>query len=359
MNRWKENWAATQQHYLDWWNRDGLILGMWGHGFASGRASRDGSVEPPRPETLEAYHTDPDYVSQRVHYTMGTNDFPGDCLPIVRPSAGTMELAAHLGAGLSFSEDTIWYEAIIEDPASWPALSLDTSNKWYERVIRVMQLAVEKADGNYMVGLPGISPNLDVLAQMRGTGELMMDLYDRPDWVKQKLTEIDEIYFGVYDTMHEIVKLSDGSSSFYPFMLWAPGKVTQLQCDVSAMISADTFREFAVPGLKRATDRADRSLFHVDGPEMIKHVGALLEIESLDALQYTPGPGVPPGEDPHWHDMYKRILDGGKCVQIVVSNPSDIPALLDEIGTKGVYLFCGCTSTQEMESLCDTVEQRL
>jgi len=70
MNKWKDNWNETRQHYLDWWDRDGLILGMWGHGFASGRESRDGCVEPLRPETLEAYHTDPDYVSQRLHYTM-------------------------------------------------------------------------------------------------------------------------------------------------------------------------------------------------------------------------------------------------------------------------------------------------
>ena len=71
-----------------------------------------------------------------------------------------------------------------------------------------------------MVGLPGISPNLDLLAELRGTSEIMMDFFDRPDWIKQKLEEINAVYFEVYDRMYDTVKQSDGSSVFYPFMLW-------------------------------------------------------------------------------------------------------------------------------------------
>lgn len=201
---------------------------------------------------------------------------------------------------MSFQKQTVWYDAVISDPDGCPPLTFDPANHWYVLMDETLRRLATLADGNYMVGLPGISPNLDVLAELRGTSEIMMDFFDRPDWIKQKLEEIDAVYFEVYDRMYDIVKQPDGSSAFYPFMLWGPGKVTQLQGDASAMISEDMFREFMMPGLQRVAEWTDYSLFHVDGPGMIKHVDALLEIETLDAIQFTPGPGVPRGGDPHW-----------------------------------------------------------
>ena len=84
---------------------------------------------------------------------------------------------------------------------------------------------------------------------------------------------------------------------------------------------------------------------------MIKHVDTLLEIEALDAIQFTPGPGVPRGGDPHWFEMYHKILDAGKCLQAVWMSPEDVPPLLEELGTKGLYLMVECESAEEMADL--------
>ena len=27
---WKANWEDTKQHFVDWWNHEGLVIGMWG-----------------------------------------------------------------------------------------------------------------------------------------------------------------------------------------------------------------------------------------------------------------------------------------------------------------------------------------
>jgi hypothetical protein len=144
---------------------------------------------------------------------------------------------------------------------------------------------------------------------------------------------------------------------FYPFMLWGSGRVSQLQCDAAAMISEDMFREFVVPGVRRCCDWLDHSLFHVDGPGMLKHVEALCEIESLDAIQFTPGPGVPRGGDPHWWPMYRRVLAAGKSLQAVWMNPRDVRPLLDAIGPKGVYLMVECETANEMELLVGEVSR--
>ncbi len=50
---WKENWEETQQHLIDWWNQDGLVVGKWG-----ALPADKPHVELPPPETVsrEEWH---------------------------------------------------------------------------------------------------------------------------------------------------------------------------------------------------------------------------------------------------------------------------------------------------------------
>ena len=109
------------------------------------------------------------------------------------------------------------------------------------------------------------------------------------------------------------------------------------------------FREFSVPHLTEQCKFLDYSMYHLDGPGAIPHLDALLEIEELDAIQWTPGPKVPEGGDPHWFDMYKRILDVGKSILVVPVRHDRIASVLDSLGTKGVYIQTLITTEQEVE----------
>ena len=357
--KWKSNWEETQQHFLEWWKHDGLVLGMWGHGYITPGVQRGDLLKASEPDSFEAYHTDPAVVSARWYKTMSQSLFPADTLPIIRPSMGTVELAAYLGTGVLFKKDNIWYDDLGSDLDSWPKLSFDAENICFRRIEATIRSIKEWADGNCLIGFPCISPNMDVLAELRGTGALMMDFFDRPDWIKEKLVEIDELYMAVYDRLYELIKQPDGSSAFHSFMIWGPGKTTQLQGDTAAMLSADMFREFMVPGFTRIAEWTDNSLFHVDGPDMIKHVDALLEIDALDAIEFTPGPSVPEGGDPHWFDMYRRILDAGKSLQAVWVKPDEIVPLLNAVGTHGVYLMVDCQDADEMTRVTEKTKQAM
>ena len=347
MMDWKHNWNETRQHFLDWWDRKGMILGMWGYGFTQPQPIHEICDYQPKTNDLEIYHSDPAYVARKWHARMARTCFPADTLPLIRPTVGTVELAAYLGASVTFQEETLWYDHV----PSGEILALDPGNKWYSRMNETLRRTTQAAAGRYAVGMPGISPGLDVLAELHGTQELMMDMIDRPEWVKARLDEIDEIYFDVFDKFRDVIRLPDDSMAFYSFMIWGPGRISQLQCDAAAMISEDMFREFVVPGMRRCCDWLDHSLFHVDGPGMLKHVDALCEIESLDAIEFTPGPGVPRGADPHWFPLYKRILAAGKCVQAVWMSPEDVIPLLDAVGPRGMYLMVECENVEEMAAL--------
>ena len=103
------------------------------------------------------------------------------------------------------------------------------------------------------------------------------------------------------------------------------------------MFSADMYRRFVVPALTEQCAWLDNSIYHLDGTQAVHHLDALLEIEPLDAIEWTPQAGIETGGHKRWHDMYKRILAAGKSVQVVNVELHELAPLLDTIGTKGVY----------------------
>ena len=102
--------------------------------------------------------------------------------------------------------------------------------------------------------------------------------------------------------------------AFCYFSSWAPGKMSKLQSDISTMISQDDYRRFVQPFIREQCQKIDYTLYHLDGVGAMHHLPALLEIEELNAIQWTPGVGEPQGGSPKWYDLYKKILAGGKSV---------------------------------------------
>ena len=120
--------------------------------------------------------------------------------------------------------------------------------------------------------MPAFGSNLDVLAGLRRTQNLLYDLFDRPDWLQRKLEEINQAFFTAFADYYQHIQMSDGSSAYAYFSLWGPGKISQVQCDFAAMISPSMFAEFVVAPLRRQCQWLDHSLFHLDGPSCICYV---------------------------------------------------------------------------------------
>ena len=354
---WHDNWERTKQRYIDWWNQDALILGMWGHGFEEpDRAPHEEVPEPPPPKDFEQLHSDPEYAAAYQHYHASRRVCPGEIVPSIRPNPGVVELSAYLGANLEFQEHTVWYRPTLDDTEKWPQPSFDPENKWFKKMLEMMEILAPMAAGKYAVGFSGISPNLDVLAELRGTGEIMMDLIRNPNWIHEKLLEIEEVYYKVYDRMYDIIKLPDGSSYYAPFMVWGPGKTAQLQCDAMLMVSPDMFDEFIAPGLKRVSEWLDNTIYHVDGPDALMHLDKVLAIDSIAAIEFTPGAGQPQGGDQNWWNYYHQILDAGKSLQAVWLQPDEVIPMIKEFGPNGLYLMVDCKNAAEMEKLAEEVE---
>jgi hypothetical protein len=311
------------------------------------------------PPTEAAFYTDAPGRARRNHYRLSRAAFPLDMIPIADTMIGPGSLALCLGSEPEFAETTVWFGSIMEhedEPEKCGPLRFDPENRWWKIHEATLRECASLARGKYLVGCPDLVENIDILASLRGMSTLFMDMVSRPEWVSEKLREINQAYFEVYDRIYEIIKLEDGSAAFEAYKLWGPGKTAKVQCDASTMFSAEMFRKFVVPSLREQCAYLDYSMYHLDGSEEFRHLDALLEIEELDAIEWTPNANLPLGGDPQWYDLYRRILDAGKSVQAYLVWPGEIVPLLDAIGDRGVYVLGLFRNQAEVETVAKEIE---
>lgn len=359
IRQYKPNWDETRRHFVDWWAHRGLVVGAWNPPRAE-RPIEDVEEPPPPPADRRGLYCDAGPRAHRMHRHLAGGWYGLDILPVAVPEFGPGSLGTFLGAEPNFGPDTVWYEhpwANRADPESLPPLRLDGANRWWLKHLEVIDAMVARAGGRFLVGCPDLVENMDVLAALRGGMAFLQDLIDRPAWVERILEEINHVWFAAYQQIYDRIRLPDGSSVFWAFLLWGPGKVAKLQCDASAMFGPGMFRRFVLPPLTRQCQWLDHSCYHLDGTAALMHLDALLEIEALDAIEWTPEPKAPPGGDRHWHDLYRRIKSAGKSVLVVQIAPDQVAPLLDAVGPAALYLQCAPADQREAEALARQVEK--
>lgn len=354
---WKKNWAQSKARFINWWQRKGLLVGMWGAPEMD-KPVHENVPRPRCPRTIRDRYCDVEYRAAENHYRLSRSIFPLDILPMAITDLGPGSLALFLGATPEFAEDTVWFHPCFEGDANQvPTLEFNPDNEWWSLTEAILKRCVELSCRNYIVGCPDLVENLDVLCSLRGVERVMLDIIERPGWVQDKIWEIHRAWIEAYKRIYDIIKLEDGSAQFGAFYIWAPGTVAKLQCDASAMISPSMFRQLVLPALRAQCDWLDYSLYHLDGTQALVHLDALLEIESLDAIEWTPQAGIEPGGHPRWYQLYKRILAAGKSVQIVNVEPHQVKPLLDTLGPNGVYMLIQFKHEHEIEQVARTIEQ--
>ena len=343
---------ATKARYIEGWNRRGVIVNMWEH-FQDGVSPHADVPAPEPPRDLNQRWFDPEWRSRQLHWYVAHSSLKADMLPVANTQLGPGSLAAILGGELEGGEDTIW---IHPSKDFNPSIPFDPNNTNYLLHKDLLRACKRKAEGRYYVGMPDLMEGLDVLSALKGTDQVLMDTVMHPELVERQMQRINDIYFQVFDELYDIIREGDEMAFCY-FSSWAPGKMTKLQSDISTMISEDDYRRFVQPFIREQCRRIDYTLYHLDGVGAIRHLPALLEIEELDAIQWTPGVGEPQGGNSKWHSLYRRILDGGKSVMCCWVSLSELPSLLDAIGTEGVHLEMDFHNEQEVEQALEIVER--
>lgn len=347
--RWKDNWPDTQRRFMDWWRHEGLLVGGWMPPALTHGRPHAAVEAPPASDAVGRIYRDPNYRAAVEHHRLAHAYLGGDQLPVANTNIGPGSLALYLGSEAGISEETVWFHPWM-DSIDQP-LVFDPENAWWRTTAATLCACAHNAQGKYLVGCPDLVENLDILAAGRGPESTMIDLVEQPAAVLARLAELNRAWFEVYTRVYDLIRLPDGSSAFGAFCLWGPGKTAKVQCDASAMISPRMFRRFVQPFLAEQCAWLDHSMYHLDGHQCLCHLEALLEIEGLGAIEWTPDPTVPSGGDPCWYNFYRRILAAGKSVQVVNLKPHEVLPLLDAVGPKGMYLLMNVDGQDEFDAV--------
>ena len=352
MKTWKSNLEETKQRYINWWNHKGIILNMWEH-FQEGVQPHAEITPPALAKDLSQKWFDPQWRAEYLDWYVAHSSLKADILPVANTQLGPGSLAAILGGVFEGGEDTIW---IHPNPDFTDEIVFNPEHPNWILHKELLKACKAKANGHYFVGMPDLMEGLDVLATLKGTDRVLLDTVMQPEILEQQMQQINDIYFKVFDELYDIIREGDEMAFCY-FSSWAPGKMSKLQSDISTMISQDDYRRFVQPFIREQCQKIDYTLYHLDGVGAMHHLPALLEIEELNAIQWTPGVGEPQGGSPKWYDLYKKILAGGKSVMACWVTLDELKPLLDHIGADGVHLEMDFHNEKEVEQAMRIVEE--
>ena len=361
--KYKKNWEETKKNFTAWWNNSSRSRPLMKI-VTRREEPREELEEVESPDSAQKKHVGLNYNLAEIRNYCRTHNFKADAYPSLDLNIGPGSMAVYLGSKPVFSEDTVWYEEIIEN--DWEEigeLEYDPDNYWWQFHLNLIKEAHQKANGEFFVNIPDIIENFDILASLRGTQSLCFDLIDQPEKLKNYLQQLDKLYFKYYNQIYNVVKDENGGSSFTAFNIWGPGKTAKLQSDFSALISPDQFREFVKPSLENQCQKLDNTVFHLDGPECIIHLDALMEISGLNALQWTPGAANPGGGNSRWYEIYDKVKEADKALHISIYDGEfadwmkRADNLVDRYGRDGLYLLFPEMSEKQGKELIKKAEK--
>ena len=274
-------------------------------GSSSGEAKPDDTRQRDTDGDYEDFWTDFDTIESRHLEQFPHLAYVAETYPRLRTNMGVGSLALYLGCEPIFRRDTVWYTPAFSSVLD-AQVALDPQNRWLQASLEITGRGVREGKGRYLTGFPDIVEHLDILSELVGAQTLLCEMMDEEEAVEVVLGEIQRAWFRAYDLHYDLIRDGEGYASYGPFQLLGKGRVAKLQCDMSAMISTEMFDRFAVPLLREQAAWLDKSLYHLDGVDALRHMDSVLAIWEITALQWTPGAGKPAGAG--------RNSPSGKCI---------------------------------------------
>ncbi len=303
-------------------------------------------VKPRRPyggpvsqhTTLRERWLDAEFAVESAIGEISRRDYVGDNFPVFWPNVGPEITATLFGCELEFGETTIWSHPVVHKPEDWKRMITappNFGNVYWQTIERMTDYAIERCQGRYIVGITDLHGNYDILAALRDPQSLCMDLVDCPDLARRAGQNVAEGYVEAFKRSYQkLAAAGFGSTTWMPSYHVGPAYAPS--SDFWCMVSTGMARKMILPDILREMEPLERSIFHLDGPQALKHLALLLKIPQLNAVQWVYGDGH--GRAADWLDVYRRIRAAGKSVQVVAADAADALAVLREIGPSGVWL---------------------
>ncbi|MHB0997699.1 MAG: hypothetical protein ACYC27_00520 [Armatimonadota bacterium] len=252
-------------------------------------------------------------IIDRWDYNLSCARYLGDSFPVAMPNFGPGVAAALMGAILQNGAETSWFHPVEEVEIEDLEFEYDSDNVWLNRIRDIYKAGIERWNGQVQMSMTDLGGNLDILSSFRPGEKLLYDLYDYPEQVKEKTWDAHRMWWKYYNEFNSILQpVNPGYTAWASIFSETPSYM--LQCDFCYMISPEMFDEFVKPELAESCRKLGNAFYHLDGPGQLPHLDSLLTIEELKGVQWVPGAGVPDWE--YWPEVYRKIRDAGKLIQV-------------------------------------------
>lgn len=380
---YKKNWEQTQEKFKNYWKQQNTgrplmcviarkpEIEPYSEGKPVEGGCRDVICQGKYynlPEELKWKDMDDKYLNAdrvvaRYRQFCETHEFLGESFPNLDVDFGPGSLAAYLGSDIGFKEDTVWFKPCLEDWEEVPEFRFDPDSKWFQKHLEFVKRCKELVGDDFLIDMPDLMENIDVLASLRGAQDILYDMIDEPEIIEERVKQIEKIYYEYYDRFYDVIKDSQGGNAYTVFQIWGPGRTVKLQCDFSAMMSPTNFRDFILEPLRSQAAKADQVLYHLDGPDAIKHLDAVLEVEGIRALQWTSGDAGPDGTLEDWDVIYDKARAAGKSLWIKVYSGEfedwikNVDRIVQKYGSHSLFLLFPEMSMEQAHTLLSYADE--
>ena len=346
----KPDFEDVLNRYEAWWNCDIVDRPLVSIVFPVPETERQ-ALPQKEHATIRDRWMDTDYVVSTAEVHLRNTVHFADSLPVAWPNLGPELFSAFYGCEMEYGEDTAWSKPILRDwsESALSNLRLDTNNFYFRKIMEMTDALIEAGKGKFIVGYTDLHGGGDAIAAFRDPQELLIDTIEVPGAIRTLCDRITTDLLVVYDLFHE--RLSSAgmpSTTFIPAT--CRGKFHVPQNDFSCMISDAAFEDLFIPGIIRECQHMDRCIYHLDGPQALRHLGRLLEIPDIHAINWTPGAGQDYWVD--WIHVYQRIQNRRKALELAIP-AKDLDFLFESLHPEGVWIssVSGVSNQEEAEAV--------
>ena len=278
-------------------------------------------------------------------------EFLGDALPTAWPNLGPELFSAFFGMEMDYTADSSWGIPNLKDWAQAGQLQLSRDNFYWRKLLEITDALLDAGKGIYYVGITDMHPGGDAIAAFRDPMQLNLDLLTVLDDVKALLARVNETYFEVNDFYYRKFKAAGQAITSWPGIV-SSRKWYVPSNDFSCMVSKEMYDDVFLPGIIEECRDLEAAIYHLDGPNALRHLDSLLAIKELNAIQWVYGAGRGIASD--WLHVYQRCQAAGKGIQLFIGF-DELDSITSNLKPEGVWMSVGVQDRNQADAVLKRV----
>jgi len=340
--------------YLAFWRNSpverpmvGFSLGGW-FSFQSYRA-----IQKYRGQTTLS----PDLLSPEIYFddydriVAPWAEIEDDVIHSVAPIPAFPWLEAMLGIQAEVGNESVWAKEGGFDYQDVDRLDLSKDNPWRRKYLEFVAGLQDRYGDRYPVGQPILRGTSDMVAALRGSQQMIFDLYDCPEKFQRLARTCTDFSIGLVRDQLAITRPFHDGFEVESFTLWAPGGIARMQEDASALFSPDLYVKYLQGEDRRMASSFPYNVIHLHSSSLLL-LDRIVEIEAIQCIQINKdqgGWGIP-----KMLPLFKMVQRRGKKLLIRGKlDREDLNHLRKELSPNALYLQIVIDSPSETKQFQD------